>query len=182
MKMFMSFIGLGQFVMVFMPTEFVSLAELCEKVSGTTKRTLMVDYVADFLKRLQLDEAEPAVSMILGRPFPKWDQRALEVSWATLSTIIKRLTNVNWKDFREAFGKTSDIGAAAKIVFEARRVRRQATLFEKPLTIFEVKKSFENISETAGSGSRERKERLVETLLGEATSLEIKYLVKILIG
>jgi len=47
MKMFMSFIGLGQFVMVFMPTEFVSLAELCEKVSGTTKRTLMVDYVAD---------------------------------------------------------------------------------------------------------------------------------------
>jgi len=57
MKMFMSFIGLGQFVMVFMPTEFVSLAELCEKVSGTTKRTLMVDYVADFLKRLQLDEA-----------------------------------------------------------------------------------------------------------------------------
>ena len=55
MKMFMSFIGLGQFVMVFMPTEFVSLAELCEKVSGTTKRTLMVDYVADFLKRLQLD-------------------------------------------------------------------------------------------------------------------------------
>ena len=102
MKMFMSFIGLGQFVMVFMPTEFVSLAELCEKVSGTTKRTLMVDYVADFLKRLQSDEVEPAVSMILGRPFPKWDQRVLEVSWATLSTIIKRLTNVNWKDFREA--------------------------------------------------------------------------------
>jgi DNA ligase-1 len=165
-----------------MPTGFVSLAELCEKLSGTTKRLVMVDYVADFLNRLQPDEVEPAVSMILGRSFPKWDQRVLEVSWATLSVIIKRLTNVDWKDFREAFSKSGDIGAATKIVFEARQVRRQATLFEKPLTILEVRKSFENISETAGSGSRERKERLVETLLGEASSLEAKYLVKILIG
>jgi DNA ligase-1 len=165
-----------------MPTGFVSLAELCERLSGTTKRLVMVDYVADFLNRLQPDEVEPAVSMILGRPFPKWDQRVLEVSWATLSAIIKRLTNVNWKDFREAFSKSGDIGAATKIVFEARKVRRQATLFEKPLSVLEVRRSFENVSEAAGSGSRERKERLVETLLGEASSLEAKYLVKILIG
>ena len=165
-----------------MPTEFRSLAELCEKLGGTTKRTLMVNYVADFLKQLQPEEVEPAISMILGRPFPKWDQRVLEVSWATLSTIIKRLTNVNWKDFREAFSKTGDIGDATKIVFEASKIRKQVTLFEKPLTVLEVRHTFENIAETAGYGSRERKERLVETLLGEATSLEAKYIVKILIG
>jgi len=165
-----------------MPTEFRSLAELCEKLGGTTKRTLMVDYVADFLKQLHAEEVEPAVSMILGRPFPKWDQRVLEVSWATLSDIIKRLTNVDWKDFREAFSRTGDIGAATKIVFEASKVRRQATLFEKPLTVLEVRHTFENIAEAAGSGSRERKERLVETLLSAATPLEAKYVVKVLIG
>jgi len=165
-----------------MPTEFRSLAELCEKLSGTTKRTLMVDYVADFLKQLQPEEVEPAVSMTLGRPIPKWDQRVLEVSWATLSGIIKRLTNFEWKDFQEAFSKTGDIGDATKIVFEASKIRRQATLFEKPLTVLEVRHTFENIAQVAGFGSRERKERLVETLLGEATPLEAKYVVKILIG
>jgi len=165
-----------------MPTEFRSLAELCEKLSGTTKRTLMVDYVADFLKQLQPEEAEPAASMILGRPFPKWDQRVLEVSWATLRAIIKRLTNVDWKDFRDAFSKTGDIGDATKIVFETSKIRRQATLLERPLTILEARHMFESIAETAGYGSRERKERLVETLLGEATPLETKYVVKILIG
>jgi DNA ligase-1 len=165
-----------------MPTEFRSLAELCEKLGGTTKRTLMIDYVADFLKQLQPEEVEHGVSMILGRPFLKWDQRVLEVSWATLSAMIKRLTNVDWKDFREAFSKTGDIGDATKIVFEASKIRRQATLFEKPLTVLEVRHTFENIAETAGYGSRERKERLVETLLSEASPLEAKYIVKILIG
>jgi len=165
-----------------MQTEFRALAELCEKLEATSKRTLMVDLVAEFLHRLHVDEVEPATSMILGRALPKWDQRTLEVSWATLSGVIKRLTNVDWKDFTEAFGKTGDIGAATKMVYEASRIRRQATLFEKPLTILEVRRHLEAIAETTGHGSRERKERLLETLLGGATPLEAKYIVKVMIG
>jgi len=165
-----------------METEFRTLAELCEKLEATSKRTLMVNLVAEFLKRLRADEVEPAISMILGRAFPKWDQRTLEVSWATMRGLIKRLTNVDWRDFTEAFSKTGDIGAATKIVFEASKIQRQATLFEKPLTILEVRRSLEAIAETSGYGSRERKERLLETLLGEATPLEAKYMVKITIG
>ena len=165
-----------------MRTEFRALAELCEKLETTSKRTLMVSLVAEFLKRLHTDEVEPAASMILGRPFPKWDQRTLEVSWATLSGLITRLTKADWKSFTSAFGKTGDIGAATKIVFEASKIQRQATLFEKLLTILEVRRSMEAIAETGGYGSRERKERLLETLLGEATPLEAKYIVKILIG
>jgi len=166
----------------FMQTEFRALAELCEKLEGTSKRNLMVDLVANFLKQLHIDEVEPATSMILGRAFPKWDQRTLEVSWATLSRVIKRLTNIEWKSFSEAFRKTGDIGAATKIVFEATKIQKQATLLEKPLTILEVRRSLEAIAETTGYGSRERKERLLETLLGTAPPLEVKYIVKVLIG
>jgi len=167
-----------------MPTEFRTLAELCEKLESTSKRLLMRDLVADFLKKLQADEIEPATSMILGRAFPKWDQRTLEVSWTTLSSLIKRLTNTDWKDFREAFSNTGDIGAATKIIFEKMRgkIRKQEMLFERALTILEVRRRLEAIAETTGYGSRERKERSLETLLGAATPLEAKYLVKILIG
>ena len=165
-----------------MQTKFQALAELCEKLEGTSKRTLMVDLVANFLKQIRVDEVEPATSMILGRAFPKWDQRTLEVSWATLSGVIKRLTNIEWKSFSEAFSKTGDIGSATKIVFEATKIQKQATLLEKPLTILEVRRSLEAIAEATGYGSRERKERLLETLLGTATPLEVKYIVKVLIG
>ena len=165
-----------------MQTPFKALAELCEKLGATSKRLLMIDLVADFLKNLETQEVEPAVSMILGRPFPKWSQQTLEVSWAILSEIIKRITGVEWNVFMEAFGKAGDIGSATKTVFEESKVKRQATLFERTLTIEEVRRSLEAIAETTGYGSREKKERLIEALLSLASPLEAKYLVKIFIG
>jgi DNA ligase-1 len=164
------------------PTAFRDLAELCERLEGMTRRIPAINLVADFLKKLEAEEVEPAVSMILGRPFPKWSQQTLEVSWATLSEIIRRITGVEWKVFMEAFNQTGDVGSATKIVFESCKVRRQAVLFEKPLTILEVRRSFEAIAETVGAGSREKKERLIEALLSLASPLEAKYLVKIFIG
>ncbi|HVP92741.1 MAG TPA: ATP-dependent DNA ligase [Acidobacteriota bacterium] len=165
-----------------MPTPFKALAELCEKIEATKKRLLMIDLVADFLRNLDVQETEPAVSMILGRPFPKWSPRTLDVSWATVSDIIERITGVEWTVFTEAFSKTGDVGSAAKLVFEASKPQRQASLFERTLTIGEVRYSLEAIAETTGYGSREKKERLIEALLGLASSVEAKYLVKIFIG
>ncbi len=163
-------------------SEFWSLIQICEKLSSTTKRNLRTAEVADFLRLLESDEVEPAVSMMLGRPFPKWDQRTLEVSWETLSSVIRRLTGGDWREFSTAFRETGDVGAATQIMFESRPVKRQATLFEKPLTILEVRRIFEAIAESTGSGSREKKERLVESLFARASPLEAKYLVKIIIG
>jgi len=165
-----------------MPTSFKDLAKLCEKLEATKKRLLMTSLVADFLRSLETQEIAPAVSMILGRSFPKWSQQTLEVSWATLSEIIKRITKANWKVFMEAFGKTGDIGSATNIFFESSKVSKQSTLLERKLTITEVKRNLKAIAETAGSGSREKKERLTEALLSVASPLEAKYLVKIFIG
>lgn len=165
-----------------MPTPFKTLAELGEKLEATTKRLLMIDLVADFLTNLEPKEIEPAVSMLLGRPFPKWSQQTLEVSWATLSEIIKRTTGVEWIIFEEAFHKSGDIGSATKTVLENSKVMRQAALFEEALTLLEVRRSLEAIAETVGYGSRERKERLITALLSLCSPVEAKYLVKVLIG
>jgi len=165
-----------------MQTPFRALAELCEKLEATGKRLLMIDLVSDFLKNLEFQEIEPAVSMILGRPFPRNSQKTLEVSWATLSEIVKRITGVEWNVFMEAFSKTGDIGSATKKVFEETKVKRQATLLERTLTLIEVRRGLEALAETMGYGSREKKERLIEALLSLASPVEVKYLVKIFIG
>jgi len=165
-----------------MPTSFKILAELGEKLEATRKRTAMIDYVSDFLKSLASEEVEPAVSMVLGRPFEKWRQQTLDVSWSTLSDIIKRLTGVEWSVFNAAFSQSGDIGSATKIVFENSTVKRQAALFERELTILEVRRSLEALAEATGAGSRDKKERLLEALFSLASPVEAKYLVKILIG
>jgi DNA ligase-1 len=165
-----------------MATLFRSLAELLERVEATKKRLEIIGMTADFLRRLDAEEVEPAVSMILGRAFPKWSQKTLDVSWATLSGILQRTTEVDWDVFREAFTSTGDIGAAAKAVFEKTNVKKQALLLEKTLTITEVRRLLESIAGTAGSGSREKKERLVTVLLSQASPVEAKYLIKIFVG
>jgi len=162
--------------------EFKTLAELCDRLEKISKRNLMISTVAEFLKSLNEDEIEPAISMMLGRAFPKYDSRTLDVSWAALSEVIKRLSGADWSTFYSAFRSTGDIGAATQAVFEKKSSHRQSTLLERSLTIIDVRKIFESIAEAKGQGSRERKERLLEALLSRATPIEAKYLTKIIIG
>ncbi len=165
-----------------MPTPFKALAELGEKLEATRKRLYMIDLVADFLVKLENEEVERAVSLILGRPLPSWNPKTLDVSWATLSEKIRQITGVEWNVFSEAFSKSGDIGSATRTVFESSKIRRQTSLFERKLTILEVRNTLETIAEIGGKGSREKKERLIETLLSQASPVEAKYLVKIFIG
>jgi len=162
--------------------EFRALAELCERLEAITKRNLMIAMAADFLRQLNEDEVEPAISMILGRSFPKWDQRNLDVSWSTLVTVIRRLTGIDWKSFSSILKDQGDIGSTVEMVFQTNKIRKQTTLLDKPLTILEVRRILETMAETSGQGSRERKERLIEALIGKANALEAKYIVKVIIG
>lgn len=136
---------------------FESLAFLLEKVEATKKRLEIVELAVDFLRRLEAEEVEPAVSMILGRAFPKWSQKTLDVSWATLRGVLQRLTGAGWSVFHEAFASTGDVGAAAKAVFEKTAVKKQALLLDKVLTVLEVRRFLESIADVAGSSSRERR-------------------------
>ena len=165
-----------------MPTLFMTLAKFLEKVESTRKRLEIVSITADFLMHLEPQEVEPAVSMVLGRAFPKWSQKTLEVNWKTLSGVLQRVVGVDLSAFREAFTSTGDIGDAVKAVFRKNYIKKQTVLLEKKLTINEVKRLLELIAETGGSGSRGKKERLISALLSQASPVEAKYLVKIFLG
>ena len=161
---------------------FKSLSELLEKIEKTRKRLEIVNLTADFLRSLEAEEVEPAVSMILGKPIPKWSAKNLDVSWSTLTGILQRVTDVDWNTFTETFRETGDIGSATKTVFEKTKLKKQSRLLEEPLTLSEVRHTLKTIAETTGSGSREKKERIITALLGQASPVEAKYLIKIFTG
>jgi DNA ligase-1 len=165
-----------------MTTLFKSLAELLEKIENTRKRLEIITLTADYLKTLDTEEVEPAISMILGNPLPKQTLKTLDVSWTTLSGILRSVTGTDWNTFTEAFRRTGDIGSATKNVFEKAKPKKQSQLLEKSLTIAETRRTLETIAETTGSGSKEKKERLLTTLLSQASPIEAKYLTKIFTG
>lgn len=163
-------------------TLFKTLALLLEEVTNTKKRLAINSLVSEFLKSLDDVEVEPAVSFILGHPFPKSRLKTLDISWATLSEILRKTTGSYQNVFEDAFRRTGDVGSAAQAVFESNQVNRQSVLFEKQLSILEVRRVMEIISDSSGPGMREKKERLVASLLSQASPVEVKYLVKLFVG
>ncbi len=165
-----------------MVTSFKSLSELLEKVEATKKRLEIIDQTANYLKTLSPQEIEPATNMMVGRAFPKYSQKTLDVSWSTLRRILERICQFDLGLFRQAMASTGDIGSATRTVLEKCTARRQTQLTQNALTVTEVRRSFDAIAQTSGAGSRTKKERLITALMSQATPVEAKYLVKIFTG
>jgi DNA ligase-1 len=165
-----------------MPATFKSLSELLEKVEATKKRLKIIDQTANYLKTLGAEEIESATNMMVGRAFPKYSQKTLDVSWSTLTRIFERISVFDWDLFREAMASTGDIGSATKTVLEQTKPKKQTQLTQKSLTITEVRTTMEAIAQAQGSGARTKKERLITALMSQATPVEAKYLVKIFTG
>jgi len=165
-----------------MSTLFKSLSELLEKVEATTKRLEIIDLTSNYIKTLTPQEIEPAVSMMVGRAFPKYNQKTLDVSWSTVTGVLEQVSQLNWERFREEMATTGDIGSATKAVLEKSKTRKQTQLKQKLLTIMEARRAFEAIAQTSGAGSRAKKELQITILFSQATPVEAKYLVKIFTG
>ena len=109
-----------------MSVAFRSLSELLEKVEATKKRLEIIGQTANYLKTLSPEEIEPAVNMMVGRAFPKYSQKTLDVSWTTLTHILDRICAFNWDVFRQGMAQTGDIGSATKNVFEKAKPKKQS--------------------------------------------------------
>ena len=155
---------------------------LCSRLERESSKNLKISLVSRFLRDVPKRDIKQVVYLLLGRPFPRWDERTLDVSWAIVSSVIKKLARVDDHTLIEALNKTGDLGAAAEEIFRERKLKKQASLIDKELTISDVARSLESIAELVGEGARERKERVLESILGQADPDEIKYLVKILLG
>jgi DNA ligase 1 len=166
-----------------MSIPFGSLAELLEGVEATKKRLEIIELAANFIKTLATEELSAAVNMMVGRAFPKYSQKTLDVSWSTLIAVMGRISGGEWNRlFGEAMSKTGDIGTATKQVLEQTKTKRQLQLTQTQLTILEVRRALETIAQTKGKSSRIKKERLITALISQATPLDAKYLIKIFTG
>ena len=75
--------------------------------------------------------------------------------------VEQKALNVGWATLRRALGAT-----------------RQVTLAPNPLTILDVQRAFDAIAATSGKDSVAKKRRLLEGLLGRATSPEQEWLLR----
>lgn len=158
-------------------TLFGQLAQLGEQLEQTSKRSTMTDMLADFLQELSPDEIPASVRLVIGQVFAEWDGRALNLSWKTMMAVVDTLTDAPQPVRDQISAQAVDGGESVRQLLE--QARRDPPI-PPPLTILDVFHTLEVIAETAGRGSRARKEALLLSLFERATPIEAKYLSKII--
>lgn len=147
------------------------LAETCEAIAATTKKSLKTGIVADYLKSCTTDEAALSAVFLSGRAFPAWEETTLQVGGALLWRVVAELADQTEGALTAAYRKHGDLGAVASEVLPEKS--------GEGLNVLEVNKKFRDIAAARGSAA---KAEMVRDLLGSVTPLEAKYIVKIMTG
>jgi DNA ligase 1 len=148
------------------------LAETCEQIAGTTKKLEKTRIVADYLRSLPVGEAVVAAIFLSGRPFPVWEETTLQVGGSLLWQVVKELSNKSDEELGSAYRKHGDLGSVAGEILPPRDQTASPSLLE-------VQSTFRQVAAARGPSA---KGALVRDLLRRSTSLEAKYLVKIMTG
>jgi DNA ligase-1 len=149
------------------------LAELCESIATTTRKTEKVTRVAEYLRSRELADAAISAVFLSGRAFPSSDERTLQIGGALLWKLVMELTGAREGALTTAYRNRGDLGAAAFDVLLA-KATASATI-----TLQEVRAAFDQIAETRTAAARAT---VLKLLLERATALEAKYILKIITG
>ncbi|MGA9720654.1 MAG: ATP-dependent DNA ligase, partial [Acidobacteriaceae bacterium] len=155
-------------------TELESWATLCERLAGTTKKLEKRAWMADYLREAPVEGAALAALYLSGTPFPETDRRQLNVGGAILWRVVEELTKASDAAMHEAYRRHGDMGAAAFDLLAKKGGAESATLT--------IDNAAEIFSQLAGAKGTAPRQTLLRDLLGRATPLEAKYLIKLMLS
>jgi DNA ligase 1 len=148
-------------------------AELCEQLSATSKKLEKRALISDYLKSLTVEDASRAALYLSGQPFAETDRRTLNVGGSLLSKAVSQLSGADKTAMYAAYRRHGDLGATTFDLFQSRKD------IPPTLTLEDIEHALENIASAKGPTG---KQPLLLDLLGKATPIEAKYLIKLITG
>src|SRR5271166_5400384 len=97
-----------------------ALAERCERIAATTKKTEKVVLVAEYFRLHAPEDAAIAAVFLAGHAFPAFDERTLQIGGSSLWKLVGEITGAGESVMTAAYRKRGDLGAAAYDVLLAR--------------------------------------------------------------
>jgi DNA ligase-1 len=151
---------------------FEPFAELCEQLAATASKLEKRALMATYLRPLPIPEAGLAALYLAGVAFAETDSRDLNVGGALLSRVLAKLSGAKQPAIHAAYLRHGDLGGAAQDLLATLHV--PATLL-----LTDVAEAFAAIAALSKPVARQQ---IILTLVGRATPLEAKYLIKIILG
>jgi DNA ligase-1 len=156
-----------------MSDRFANWVSTADAVRATTKKLEKMATLGTYLASLEDADLVIAARLFAGAPFPRKDERVLNVGWAALSDVLLERSGRSGDDMGAAYQRHADLGDVA---FELIAAMPPAG---EPLTLADVEAAFTAIAGLRGANA---KRDALRALMERATGGEARYITKIIGG
>lgn len=158
--------------------KFTSIVTVYDALSQTNSRLEKTAILASFLQKIPLDYVDECILLLQGLVYPEWDGKTLGLAAKLVLKALAQSTGHSESAVLVMFKEKGDLGEVAQ---ELHSTKKQQTLFSTDLTVKAVFSSLRHLASQEGIGSQDQKLAELSGLLTSATSLEAKFLVRIVL-
>jgi len=157
------------------PGSMERFAQTAEAVGATTKKLEKAAIVGAYLHELEDPDLARAARYLAGHQFAMNDARTTNVGSSVIRDALSEATGLSVEDLLPRYVRLGDSGEVAyEAILEAR-----GEMAAPPIALSEAESLIQGLSGTKGT---KNKKTLLTSVLANATPLEAKYLVKLLVG
>lgn len=159
--------------------EFSIIAKTLENMEGTTKRLELTDFLVGLFKETPQDLLPKIVYLIQSKIRPDFEGIELGMAEKLAIRSLSKSSGTPVKKIQEIYQDDGDLGHSAEKILQ---LKKQTTFVNEPITLERVYDTFFKIAKTEGKGSQDMKIKYISSLLNDATPIDGKFILKILLG
>jgi len=159
--------------------EFSIIAELFEKMENTSKRIELTNILVELLKKTPKKIIPNVVYLLQGIIRPNFEGVELGVAEKLAIRAISKSSGLPIKKIEDDYRNCGNLGLTASNIL---KLKTQTTFTAEKITIERVYETLFKIANLEGKGSQDLKMKYISSLLNDATPLEAKFVLNILLS
>jgi DNA ligase-1 len=159
--------------------EFSIISEIFEKMEKTSKRTELTEILVELLQKTPKKIIPIIVYLLQGVIRPNFEGIELGIAEKLAIRAISKSSGLPIKKIEDSYRDSGDLGITASNILKS---KTQTTFTAEKITIERIYDTLFKIAKLEGKGSQDLKMKYISSLLNDATPLEAKFVLKILLG
>ena len=150
-----------------------------EMMEKTTKRIELTNILVELLKKTPKKIIPNVVYLLQGIIRPNFEGVELGIAEKLAIRAISKSAGLSIKKIEDDYRVCGDLGLTASNIL---KIKTQTTFTAEKITVERVYETLFKIAKLEGKGSQDLKMKHISSLLNDATPLEAKFVLKILLG
>lgn len=159
--------------------EFAILSDAFDKMESTRKRLELTQFLVELFEKTPNEVISKIVYLLQGKIRPDFEGIELGVAEKLAIRAISKSSGIPIKKINEIYQREGDLGHAASIILEQ---KTQTTFMVEDITVERVYETLLKIANLEGMRSQDMKMKYISSLLNDASPIEGKFILKILLG